>query len=168
MHRRSTIKHALAAFLLTAVVALPAMAQPSSGAAPAFDLPGTGKSVKLADLHGKLVYLDFWASWCAPCKTSFPWMNEMQAKYGPQGLQIVAINVDAKRADAEQFLAATPYQFTVAFDVKGETPKTYAIKGMPSSFLIGPDGRILVAHTGFRDSDRAELEAKIKQALAAR
>jgi thiol-disulfide isomerase/thioredoxin len=134
-------------------------------AAPAFELPGATGSVKLADLRGKLVYVDFWASWCGPCKQSFPWMNEMQAKYGANGLQIVGIAVDNQRADAEQFLRETPAKFTVAFDVKGETPKSYRIKGMPSSYLIAPDGRVLYAHAGFREQDKKELEERIRQAL---
>ena len=73
--------------------------------APAFDLPAAGaQKVRLADLKGRVVLVDFWASWCAPCKQSFPWMNEMQAKYGPKGLTIVGINVDKKREDADKFL----------------------------------------------------------------
>ncbi len=133
--------------------------------APAFDLPGAAGQVRLADLRGKLVYVDFWASWCGPCKQSFPWMNEMQAKYGGHGLQIVGIAVDNKRADAEQFLKETPARFTVAYDVAGETPKSYRIKGMPSSYLIAPDGRVLYAHAGFREQDKKELEDRIRQAL---
>lgn len=167
MQRRSIIKQALAAAALGVAATLPALARAPGAAAPAFDLPGTGKQVRLADLKGRVVFLDFWASWCAPCKQSFPWMNEMQAKYGAQGLQVVAINVDAKRADADKFLATVPVQFTIAFDPAGETPKTYAIKGMPSSFLIGPDGRVLASHSGFKDSDKPVLEEKIRQALAA-
>ena len=83
--------------------------------APAFDLPAAGaQKVRLADLKGRVVLVDFWASWCAPCKQSFPWMNEMQAKYGPKGLTIVGINVDKKREDADKFLTGTPAKFTVA------------------------------------------------------
>jgi cytochrome c biogenesis protein CcmG/thiol:disulfide interchange protein DsbE len=133
--------------------------------APDFTLPGVGAPVKLSDLRGRLVYVDFWASWCGPCKQSFPWMNEMQAKYGPQGLHIVGIAVDNKREDAERFLRTTPAHFTVAFDTKGETPKAYAIKGMPSSYLVAPDGRVIYVHAGFREQDKAEIEAQIRASL---
>jgi cytochrome c biogenesis protein CcmG, thiol:disulfide interchange protein DsbE len=133
--------------------------------APAFDLPGTTGAVKLADLKGKVVYVDFWASWCGPCKQSFPWMNEMQSKYGAQGLQVVGITVDKKREDAEKFLAANPAKFAVAFDTAGDTPGKYAVKNMPTSYLIGADGKVVFVHGGFDDAAKVGLEAKIKQAL---
>ncbi|WP_342113307.1 choice-of-anchor D domain-containing protein [Pseudoduganella sp. OTU4001] len=136
--------------------------------APAFSLDGPAGSVKLEQYHGKLVYLDFWASWCGPCRQSFPWMNEMQARYGAQGLQVVGINVDARTDDARSFLAATPAGFVVAFDPNGTAPRDYGIKGMPSSMLIGPDGKVLYQHSGFRAADRSALEARIKAALGAR
>jgi thiol-disulfide isomerase/thioredoxin len=121
--------------------------------------------VKLADYKGKLVYVDFWASWCKPCLQSFPWMNEMQERYGAKGFQVIGVNVDAKSEDARRFLAETPAKFVVAFDAKGEAPKSYAIKGMPTSFLVGPDGKVLLQHAGFREADREALEAKIRQSL---
>ncbi len=86
-------------------------------AAPAFALPNAaGQNVDLDKLRGSVVYVDFWASWCGPCKRSFPWMNEMTRKYGPKGLTIVAINVDKKREDAEKFLKVAPAEFTVVYD----------------------------------------------------
>jgi cytochrome c biogenesis protein CcmG, thiol:disulfide interchange protein DsbE len=133
--------------------------------APDFDLPGKQGSVKLSDYKGKAVYLDFWASWCGPCKQSFPWMNEMHTKYAAQGFAVVGVNVDAKQADATGFLAQTPAQFDVVFDPKGTSPRAYGVKGMPSSVLIGPDGKVLALHAGFKDEERAALEDKIKSAL---
>lgn len=136
--------------------------------APAFDLPAAGaKNVRLADLKGRVVLVDFWASWCAPCKQSFPWMNEMQAKYGPKGLTIVGINVDKKREDADKFLVGTPAQFTVAFDTTGKVAEAFQPKGMPTSFLIGADGVVRAIHVGFRESDREKLEAELAAAVTA-
>ena len=80
-------------------------------------------------------------------------------------MQIVGVNVDAKSDDARQFLTATPARFAIAFDPQGATPRSYGIKGMPSSVLIGPDGKVLLEHSGFREADRAELESKIQSAL---
>jgi cytochrome c biogenesis protein CcmG, thiol:disulfide interchange protein DsbE len=133
--------------------------------APDFDLPGRQGAVKLSDYKGKTIYLDFWASWCGPCKQSFPWMNEMHTKYAAQGFAVVGINVDAKQSDATSFLEQTPAKFDVVFDSKGVSPRTYGIKGMPSSVLIGPDGKVLALHAGFKDEERGALEDKIKSAL---
>jgi MYXO-CTERM domain-containing protein len=133
--------------------------------APAFALDGPAGSVNLEQYAGKLVYVDFWASWCGPCRQSFPWMNEMQAKYGPRGFQVVGISVDAKVEDARSFLAGTPAHFIVAFDPAGATPRSYGIKGMPSSVLVGPDGKVVYQHSGFRPADKAELERRIQLAL---
>lgn len=135
-------------------------------AAPALELSGVGAPVSLAKLQGKVVFVDFWASWCGPCKQSFPWLNEMQAKYGAKGLQIVGVNVDTKRADADKFLTEIPANFRVAFDAQGDSPKRYQIKGMPSSVLVGPDGKVIKVHSGFRAEERKELEAAIVAALA--
>jgi cytochrome c biogenesis protein CcmG/thiol:disulfide interchange protein DsbE len=156
---------AISMLLAAALGASSAFALEKGAAAPQFDLQGVDGAVQLAKLTGKVVYVDFWASWCGPCRQSFPWMNEMQAKYGARGLQIVGINVDAKSADAKTFLTTTPARFSIAFDPQGATPRQYGIKGMPSSVLIGPDGKVLMEHSGFRDADRAELEAKIQAAL---
>jgi thiol-disulfide isomerase/thioredoxin len=143
-------------------------AQDVGKAAPAFDLPAAGApNVRLADLKGRVVYVDFWASWCAPCKQSFPWMNEMQAKYGPKGLTIVGINVDKKREDATKFLAGTPAKFTVGFDTTGKVAEAYQPKGMPTSYLIGADGVVRAVHVGFRDKDKEDLERELAAAVAA-
>jgi thiol-disulfide isomerase/thioredoxin len=149
-------------------VAGQAMALEPGQAAPAFSLSGPAGTVKLEQYQGKLVYIDFWASWCGPCRQSFPWMNEMQARYGAQGLQVVGINVDAKTDDARSFLNATPATFVIAFDPNGSAPRSYGIKGMPSSVLVGPDGKVLYEHSGFHPADRSVLEARIKSALGAR
>lgn len=130
-----------------------------------FSLPGTQGPVSLADRAGSVVYVDFWASWCGPCRESFSWMNSMQQKYRSKGLRVIAINLDARRADAWKFLAEHPAAFTVAFDGTGKTPDIYGVKGMPTSFLVGRDGKIVLRHTGFKASDRQQLEKQIQAAL---
>lgn len=124
-----------------------------------------GKPARLAELRGKTVWLDFWASWCGPCRQSFPWMNAMQEKYAGSGLAIVAVNVDKKRADADRFLAEVPARFPLAFDAEGATPNAYAIKGMPTSILIDRDGRVVAVHNGFRNDERDALEASIASSV---
>jgi cytochrome c biogenesis protein CcmG, thiol:disulfide interchange protein DsbE len=136
--------------------------------APALNLPTAAgaNTVAFDKSSGKVFYVDFWASWCGPCKQSFPWMSEMHEKYASRGLEIVAINVDTRRADADRFLSPSPVKFTVAFDPKGDTPKQYAVPSMPSSYLVDNSGKVIAVHSGFRDSDRAKLEAAIVDALA--
>ena len=147
-----------------------ALALSVGDAAPNVALPTStpATTVDLAKLKGKIVYVDFWASWCGPCKLSFPWMNEMDTKFAARGLEIVAINVDARMSDAQRFLATMPAKFTVAFDAKGVTPKQFDVKAMPTSYLIDENGKVLHVHAGFRDADRADLEAAIDHALAQR
>lgn len=165
LRRAARLSAALLA--LAALPAIPAHALGKGEAAPGFELQGPQGPVQLAAFRGKVVYVDFWASWCGPCRQSFPWMNQMQAKYGARGLQVIGVNLDASSADATQFLVGSPAQFAIAYDPQGATPRGYGIKGMPSSVLIGPDGKVLSEHAGFREADRAELEAKIVAALGA-
>ena len=145
-----------------------AFALETAAPAPEFNLPGLKDSVSLSALKGKVVYVDFWASWCGPCKQSFPFMNELQAKYRAQGLEVVAVKLDAKRDEADKFLGEVPAHFTLAFDAKGESAKRFELKGMPSSYLIGRDGRLVAVHKGFKDDDRKALEASIALALASK
>jgi cytochrome c biogenesis protein CcmG, thiol:disulfide interchange protein DsbE len=158
---------ALAAALVAAVLLAPvcALAVDKGAAAPPFEVAGARGPVKLSDYQGKLLYLDFWASWCVPCRQSFPWMNEMLAKYEGNGLRILGINVDKKAADAAKFLERVPAKFELAFDSEGRVPKSYGVKAMPSSYLIAPGGQVIEVHRGFAEEDRAELERKIRQAL---
>jgi cytochrome c biogenesis protein CcmG/thiol:disulfide interchange protein DsbE len=165
MNKMQTLKLGAAVLALSAL-AMPSHALESGQSAPAFTLNKMGGgAITAADLKGGLVYLDFWASWCGPCKHSFPWMNEMQAKYKDKGFKIIAINLDQNSADAEAFLKTTPASFTVAFDAKGETPSKFKVKGMPSSYLMGADGTVIKVHAGFKPEDRAELEEAILVAL---
>jgi cytochrome c biogenesis protein CcmG, thiol:disulfide interchange protein DsbE len=138
-------------------------------AAPAFALPTAPVgTISLDQLRGQVVYVDFWASWCGPCRRSFPWMNEMQQRYGGRGVTIVAINVDAKRADADRFLRQYPATFAVVYDSTGATPGAYAVKAMPSSYIIDPQGRIAGVEQGFLEERRAAVEETIRSLILAR
>jgi len=143
----------------------PSMAAESGSIAPAFEVSGINGTVKLSAYRGKLVYLDFWASWCGPCKRSFLWMNQLQDRFGAQGLQVLAMNLDAKHADAIGFLSATSANFSVGFDPTGAVASSYGIMGMPSSVLIGPDGKVVAMHAGFNEADKVELENLVSQNL---
>jgi cytochrome c biogenesis protein CcmG/thiol:disulfide interchange protein DsbE len=153
-------------FKLIAVLLLGLMLQ--TGRAMAVEAGKPLPALGLAEVQaaqGQYIYIDYWASWCGPCRQSFPWMNALQAKLGPKGLKVVAVNVDAKRADADKFLAHTPAQFTVAYDPQGASAKTLAIKTMPTSMLVSPEGKVLLVHAGFRTEETGQLEAKILGAM---
>ena len=134
--------------------------------APPFSLPTHAGTLTLDDLKGKVVYLDFWASWCPPCRKSFPWMNDMERRYSRQGLAVVAVNLDKDRALADKFLNEVPARFTVAFDPEGTVANSYHVPGMPSSFIIDRNGRIQAIHIGFREEDSSDLEASLRRALS--
>lgn len=143
-----------------AVASLLAVVASLANSAPA-DL-----TLDLKALSGHVVYLDFWASWCAPCRHSFPWMNNMQREFGQDGLVIVAVNVDHSHADAEQFLHEHSPAFRIVFDPEGTLAERFGVRGMPTSFLLDRDGRIHSEHQGFRLKDRGALEQQIRSLLA--
>lgn len=154
--------------LAFAGIAATSLAAGVGDAAPAFALRDAhGAAITLEALRGHVVYVDFWASWCGPCRRSFPWMNELQRRYGDRGLAIVAINVDKNGADAARFLERNPAQFAIAYDHEGITPLAYAVEGMPSSYLVDPQGRIIDVEQGFHDERKDALEQRIRSLLAA-
>ena len=119
----------------------------------------------LGALLGKVVLVDFWASWCAPCRRSFPWMNEMQQRHGARGLVVIAVNVDRDRALADAFLSDLPAAFRLEFDAAGAVAQQFKVQAMPTSFLIDRRGQQRVRHAGFREAQRADREAQIQLLL---
>ncbi len=122
-------------------------------------------SVNLIELRGNVVLLDFWASWCVPCRRSFPWMNAMHHKYADRGLVIIAVNLDRNSADAERFLEQYPAAFRIVYDPDANLAKEFGIEVMPSSFIIGKDGQSTARHAGFKVKRQEEYEATILAAL---
>lgn len=169
--RAGSVDHGRRRGLRLAVASATALGWPLAGAhvpgaaAPDIALGLPGDSRRLADLRGRFVYLDFWASWCAPCRVSFPWMNALHDRLGPQGLLVVAINLDAERADADRFLQRHPPRFLVGFDPRGDSPRAFQVRAMPTSVLVAPDGRVVSVQRGFVPEHAADYEARIEAAL---
>lgn len=115
--------------------------------------------------HGKVVLLDFWASWCTPCRKSFPWMNALQKKYAAQGLTVIAVNLDMEKRLAAEFLQVTPAQFRVEYDPKGDLATKLNVSAMPTSFLLDRNGKIVKQHAGFREAQLAVREQEIERLL---
>lgn len=115
--------------------------------------------------RGKVLYVDFWASWCGPCAQSFPFMNAMQREFGDKGLQILAINVDEKSEDAKAFLDKHPASFNLAADATGQCPKRFGVKGMPTSYLVDKQGVIRHIHLGFRAGEADKVRSMVENLL---
>jgi thiol-disulfide isomerase/thioredoxin len=161
-------KMPLLALALLATSTFTANATDVGQPAPQFTLPALqqGQATALKDKLGKVIYLDFWASWCAPCRTSFPLLNKLHEKLKAQGFEVVAINLDEDKAKAEKFIQEIPVGFTVLHDAKGEWADKYVVESMPTSFIIDKQGVVQKIHHGFTASDIDELEKKITELLA--
>lgn len=128
-------------------------------------LTDASRPVPLSDLRGRVVLVDFWASWCAPCAKSFPFLNALDRAYRDRGLRVVGINVDERPEDARRFLARFPASFTVAVDRTGRCPERFDVRVMPSSFLVDRDGRIRHVHEGFRSEETGGMRQRIEALL---
>jgi thiol-disulfide isomerase/thioredoxin len=118
------------------------------------------------EYKGKVVLLDFWASWCVPCRRSFPWMNGMQEKYGDDGLVIIGVNLDSESADRDKFLQEYPAQFQIINDPGGELARAHDVVAMPSSYIYGRDSELVTRHLGFKVKRQDEYEAILVESLS--
>jgi cytochrome c biogenesis protein CcmG, thiol:disulfide interchange protein DsbE len=166
----SAARRCFALLLLLLSLAVPAPSKTVPGAEPppaaSFRLPTSDGTVALEDLRTKVVLIDFWASWCGPCRQSFPWLSTMSQRYGPNGLVVVAINLDKDRELAQKFLRELSPPFTVAFDPEGKTAEAFNVKTMPSSFLVSRTGRLVYTHAGFYLKDTEPFEKRIQEEIA--
>jgi thiol-disulfide isomerase/thioredoxin len=135
--------------------------------APAFKLPRleTQGDIQLKFYRGKVVYVDFWASWCGPCRLSLPELNTLRKKYRKQGFEVIAINLDEEKEEAMEFLKEFPVAYPTARDAEGTTPEKYGLRGMPTAYLVDRQGNINMIHEGFKKSDSQALSAHIATLL---
>ena len=124
------------------------------------------ETVDLDALRGRVVYLDFWASWCAPCRQSFPWMEDLRKAHQAEGLTIIAVNVDHDRLDADRFLKQFQPGFEVRFDPEGQLAQKFNVSGMPTSVIIDRRGKVRFTHVGFWPADGAVAVHEIRELLA--
>ena len=125
-----------------------------------------GQPIDLSSYKGKVVLVDFWASWCGPCRESFPWLNKMHTNKSSEGLVVIGVNVDEDSNDAKQFLEKFPAKFKLIFDPKGNHASYYNIPGMPTTLIFDKQGKLVHQHSGFRKSEISGYEKHINQALA--
>ena len=135
--------------------------------APKLELPALdGTLTRLSDLRGKVVLVDFWASWCIPCKASFPALDALHRELHNRGLEVLAVNVDERRRDADAFLAGRSPAMTVLFDPRGATPAAFNVRAMPSSAVIDRAGNIRFTHEGYSNKTLESYRREIATLLA--
>lgn len=132
----------------------------SAGNARALDIPA-----EIGPQPGKVVIVDFWASWCVPCRRSFPWLDAMQRKYAADGLVVIGINEDADQEAAAGFLDEFPVDFRIIPDPLGTLASQFDLMAMPASFWVGRDGKLLATHLGFKEAKMGEYESQLRDAL---
>ncbi len=165
----------LSALLLCTFLALAAHAakpaKPAAGIpygpAPDFTLKTlTGESVRLSSLKGQVVMINFWASWCAPCRQEMPLLNKIHADYHKAGFTLLSINLDDQVGAAQEFLKSTPVVFPVLHDGKGKVAELYKNTAMPSSYFIDKKGHYVHLHQGYRPGEEETYRKVIKKLLA--
>ena len=165
--RRFVVSFVLAVSL--AGIALTAQALGPGSKAPAIALKDfAGKDFAWSSLSGKVVLVDFWASWCAPCKQELPVLEALYKKYKGRGFEIIGVNQDEDRGNAEKFLRRSPLSFVVLHDAQRAVAAAYAPQKMPSSYLIDRRGLVRYVHAGFKASDAEQLEKEIRGLLDAK
>lgn len=166
-----TIRGALrqAAFAAAVLAAMPAAASLEAGEpVPAIvgkPLRAGAPPVALAELRGRVVYVDFWASWCVPCRQSMPVLDGLANRFGPRGLTVVGVNKDATAAEAERFLRRVPVGFPLVADADDAIAKAFGVKAMPSGYLVDRAGVVRRIHRGFTAETAAALEREIEGLL---
>ena len=119
----------------------------------------------LTSYHGKVVYLDFWASWCKPCQRSFPWMNTLLTRYPSEKFTVVTINLDAESESMHRFLSKVPANFDIYHDPSGRIAEEFELEGMPTSYLIDASGKVVKKHVGFYTRHIEKYEREIEELL---
>jgi thiol-disulfide isomerase/thioredoxin len=152
---------------LAALFVLPAFAASSSGPAPGFQLSGRGgKSIDLNQFKGQVVMINFWATWCGPCRQEMPLLEDIYKKYKPMGFTMLGVNVEPDSKAAEAWLAQQkPVSFPIAFDVDSKVSKLYKVAGMPSTVFVDRKGNVRIVHRGYKPGDENIYLTQIRSML---
>ncbi len=151
---------------LASALAVSSLVGASASLAPAFSLPSrAGDTVSLDQLKGKVVMLNFWASWCGPCRQEMPLLDQMHKRYSSLGFTLIGVNVEANTKDAERWLKDTPVSFPVLFDRDSKVSKLYDVSAMPSTVFIDRKGNLRYLHRGYKAGDESEYLNQIRALL---
>jgi thiol-disulfide isomerase/thioredoxin len=164
--RPSKLTQWVRASAVIATLAVSSLVGASSSIAPVFALPSrNGDVVSLDKLKGQVVMLNFWASWCGPCRQEMPLLDQMHKRYSSLGFTLLGVNVEANSQDAEKWLAQTPVTFPVLFDKESKVSKLYDVNAMPSTVFIDRKGNVRYLHRGYKAGDESEYLNQIRALL---
>jgi len=157
------MKNRIAALVAALAIALPALAGPEGGSAPAFTLAARGgHDVTLAQYHGQVVMINFWASWCGPCRQEMPLLESIYKKYNKLGFTLLGVNVEPDSKAADDWLRDTPVSFPILYDKDSKVSKLYDVAGMPSTVIIDRSGKLRKIHRGYKPGDENEYLDSIR------
>jgi len=157
---------AAALLAMVACLSLTAATDVATPPAPEFNLANrAGGQTSLSALRGQVVMINFWASWCGPCRQEFPALDQIYSKYKPMGFTLVGINVETEKADAERFLGKTPVSFPILFDPENRVSGSYGVSAMPTTVLVDRQGRVRWQHRAYKPGDEAKYIEQIRAVL---
>ena len=157
------MRNRIAAMVAALSVALPALAGPTGAPAPSFTLAARGgQNVSLTQYKGQVVMLNFWASWCGPCRQEMPLLESIYKKYNKMGFTLIGVNVEPDSNAANEWLKATPVSFPILYDRDSKVSKLYDVAGMPSTVIIDRNGKLRVLHRGYKPGDENEYLDSIR------
>jgi peroxiredoxin len=160
------MKTRIAAIAAALAIALPALAGPDGAPAPQFTLGARGgRNVSLTQYHGQVVMINFWASWCGPCRQEMPLLDSIYKKYNKLGFTLLGVNVEPDSKAADDWLQATPVTFPILYDKESKVSKLYEVAGMPSTVIIDRSGKLRVLHRGYKPGDENEYLDSIRSLI---
>lgn len=160
------IKQIFLAVIITGFFMPVTYAEVTKGPAPDFTLKSrSGENLKLSEFRGDVVMINFWASWCAPCRKEMPLLEDLYKKYNDLGFELLAVNVEEDSSQADKLLDDVHVTFPVLFDAENKVAKLYKVVAMPSTVIVDRDGGMRYLHRGYLPGYEVEYEKQIKELI---